>query len=573
MKNAKRLASLMLALVMVFAMAISVSAEQTEIPANTGSILIQNNNTVNASEKTFQAYKILDLKAYANDAGEILTYEYTVPAGMEDFYAEYFGLDKNDPHFLSQLTGAIEKVAKKDLYTFARAAIEASNGVVTPVTGEAVANGYQFANLPLGYYAIEDVTGAGEVPVSAIVLTSGTPDVVIEVKASKPSIDKKIDDDNNLDTTEDRVESNDAAIGDTVTYVITSKVPENMDGYDKYFFIMNDQLDKSLTYGNDLQITLGGEVLTEGEDYILTTTQNENGTALKIVFVDFIQYENASGQPIEAVYTATLNEDAVLNPEANYNKVNLQYSNNPEVKYEGENEPDDEKDQDKDPLGETLDEIVETHTTGLQIIKTDMHGKRLTGAEFSITGETVNIVRLVKEVFVENAEGDYWKLKNGTYTLTDPNGTIDGLPVDQTEYEDLTTKYSKETVEEYEQKTGEQIAINAAVGSDGVLRFEGLPAGTYTIAETKAPVGYNMLTEELTVTIGWDSHNKDFTFGGHGVTETEDNIGSITVVNRSGNVMPETGGIGTTIFYVLGGVLLVAALVILISRKRMHAAN
>jgi fimbrial isopeptide formation D2 family protein len=323
MKNAKRLASLMLALVMVFAMAISVSADQTEIPANTGSILIQNNNTINASEKTFQAYKILDLKAYANDAGEILTYEYTVPAGMEDFYAEYFSLDKNDPHFLSQLTGAIENVAKKDLYTFARAAIEASNGVITPVTGEAVANGYQFANLPLGYYAIEDVTGAGEVPVSAIVLTSGTPNVVIEVKASKPSIDKKIDDDNNLDTTEDRVEINDAAIGDTVTYVITSKVPENMDGYDKYFFIMNDQLDKSLTYGNDLQITLGGEVLTEGEDYILTTTQNENGTALKIVFVDFIQYENAGGQPIEAVYTATLNEDAVLNPEANYNKVNL----------------------------------------------------------------------------------------------------------------------------------------------------------------------------------------------------------------------------------------------------------
>ena len=568
MKNAKRFASLLLALVMVFAMAISVSAAPTEIEAGTGSILIKDNGTVKASEKTFAAFKILDLKAYVNEEGVITTYEYTVPAGMEDFYADRYSQDKTAVDFLAGVTAGIE--AETDLYAFARAAITAAGAAgIAPVSGEAVEGGYQFSDLALGYYAIEDTTGAGAIPVSAIVLTSGTPNVEIEVKADKPSVEKKIDDDNNLDTTNDRVDINDAAIGDTITYVLSSKVPA-MTGYDKYFFIMKDHMSAGLTYDNNMVVTIGSKTLTEGTDYILTVTENEDGTTdLKIVFVNFIQYNTASdiGKAIQVAYTATLNNDAVLNPAPNTNDVYLQYSNNPEVDYNGENEPNEEdEDEGKDPLGETPKDEVETHTTALQIIKTDVEGNRLTGAEFSITGETMNVVRLVKEVFTADENGAYWKLTDGTYTTDDPNA--EGM--DQTKYESLTDKYSKNTEVTFQQKTGETISATAVVGDDGVLRFEGLPAGVYTIKETKAPEGYNMLTQELVVTIGWDAENKDFTFDG---AAEIDNIGSITVINRNGNEMPETGGMGTTVFYVLGGVLLVAALVILVSRKRMGAAN
>ena len=570
MKNTKRIASLLLALVMVFAMAISVSALE-EIPAGTGSILIKDTDSVAASAKTFEAYKVLDLKAYVNEENVIVTYEYTVPAGMEDFYATRYSADKNDPQFFADVTAGIESEA--DLFAFARDAIEAAKAAgIAPVSGNVVTGGYQFSDLELGYYAIEDTTGAGNIPVSALVLTSGTPDIEIEVKADLPTIDKKIDEDNDLTSEDDRVSVNDAAIGDVITYVITSKVPA-MTGYDKYFFIMKDHMSAGIAYNNDLTVTIAGETLTEGEDYQLTLVNHEDGTTdLKIVFVNFIQYNHANyiGKAVQVSYTAKLDQDAVLQPEGNTNDVYLEYSNNPEVEYGGENEPDDDdedgEDFDKPALGETPKAEVATYTTALEIIKTDVEGNLLTGAEFSISGETLNVVRLTKEVFVLDANGEYWKLNDDTYTTTDPNGE----GVDQSLYASLTDKYAKQLEVTFQEKAGENFSATAEVGADGVLRFEGLPAGVYTVKETKAPDGYNILTQEMEVVIEWDAENKDFTFDN---IDEKDNIGSITVVNRKGNQMPETGGIGTTVFYVAGGVLLMAALVILVSRKRMNAGN
>ena len=174
MKNMKRIASLVLALVMVFTLAISASAALTEI-TDKGSITIKDNDTVLASKKTFAAYKILDLKAYTNEAGETVNYEYTVPADMADFYAEYFSLDKTSNNFNAQVLAHIASV--EDLYAFAEAALNATS--TDPYAGAPVADGYKFSNLPLGYYVVADTTAEGDYvkPVSALILDTATPNI------------------------------------------------------------------------------------------------------------------------------------------------------------------------------------------------------------------------------------------------------------------------------------------------------------------------------------------------------------------------------------------------------------
>lgn len=570
MKNMKRIATIALALVMVFTMAISASAALTEITEK-GSIIIKDNDSVKASEKTFEAYKILDLKAYTNDEGQVVNYEYTVPADMADFYADYFGLDKTSENFSAVVLAHIASVT--DLYDFAGAALAAATS--DPYEGEAVSNGYKFSDLPLGYYVIADTTAEGDYakPVSALILDTATPDIEIEVKAERPPIEKKIDDDNDLTTTDDRVETNDAAIGDTITYVITSKVPE-MTGYNEYYFIAKDHMSKGLTYTNNMVVKVGDKLLTKDTDYALTVTENEDGTTdLKIVFKDFIQYNTAEyiGKPVTITYTAVLNEDAEIYEAPNVNDVYLLYSSDPNFEYEpGDEPPVPPNDPSYPPVGETPKEEVRTYTTTLELIKTDPIGDRLSGAEFTLTGESLNTVRVETETFTLDENGTYWLLKDGSYTTTDPNGTINNAPVDKDKYASLTDKYSKQTNVEFVEKSNGTVTVTATVGQDGVLRFEGIPSGDFVIKEIKAPEGYNMLKEEIEVTVSFDAATETFSYEG---AVDADGRGQITVINQAGSELPSTGGIGTTMFYVIGGVMAVAALILLVAKKRMSNGN
>ena len=178
----------------------------------------------------------------------------------------------------------------------------------------------------------------------------------------------------------------------------------------------------------------------------------------------------------------------------------------------------------------------------------------------------MNIVRVETDKFTEDENGTYWKLKDGSYTTTDPNGLIGGVPVDTTKYESTTVKYALETVETIVRTEAEYKTVTGTVAADGTLRFEGLGEGTYTIKEIKAPDGYNILTEELTVTISWNEETKTYTYEG---AATENGIARVVVVNEAGTELPSTGGTGTTIFYIAGGVMVLAAVVLLVSRKRM----
>lgn len=583
MKNIKRFAGILLALTMICVMVLpAFAADKLDLQ---GSITITDNDTVKASEKNFSAYQILELEVFGNaETGEIETYQYKVPnnAALQDFYANYFGLDKADPNFSAQVVASIDECYKAgEIYAFQEACLEACADHVPAYNGKVVEGGFKFSPLPLGYYLIEDTTNPTEAshkPVSALALQTAKPDVTVEVKAEKPSIDKKIDDDNDLNTTEDRVDANEAAIGDTITYVIDSKVPD-MFGYDKYFFIIKDTLSKGLTYTDgSMNITIGDKTLVEGVDYILTVEKEEGAaTKIEIVFVNFIQYntEEYVDAKIEVSYDAVLNENCEVNTTPNPNEVYLEYSNNPKVDYEGENEPTDEE-KETDPLGKTPIEKVETYTTTLEIVKVDPNGNRLQGAEFTLTGNTLNTVRIETETFELDPNGEYWKLTDGSYTTTDPESIIDGVAVSKEKYESLTDKYTKTTTTTFETREGETLTVTGIVGEDGVLRFEGIPSGEYVIKEIKAPEGYNKLKDTIAVTITAEyvetagEGSIVYTYAGDGVVDNN-GVARVTVINQIGSELPDTGGIGTTMFYVIGGVLVLAAIVLLIARKRMSA--
>ena len=571
MKRGKKFVSLLLALTMVFAMAMTVHAEgETE----TGSITIQDSDNVKVAGKTFDAYKILDVVSYtAGTDGKAGTVVYTVPAELKDFYKTRYSLNGTEGDFDYQVVQKIK--AETDLFAFAADALAAAKTAkITPVSATAAADktSVTIENLPLGYYVVEDT--ATTTPVSALILDTTNPNVTLKIKADKPSIDKKIDGANDTDeATAGDVVYNNAAIGDKIPYKVTSKVPD-MTGYTKYYFVVNDTLSAGLTFNNDVAITVGSKTLVQDTDYTVTATKNDEygTTSVEIVFKDFIQYkaEAYKNADILITYSATLNENAVIGTAGNPNEVILTYSNNPNVEDAGTPGNPDKPTQDS-PTGDTPEEVTRTYVTGLELIKVDGEGNRLTGAEFKLEGTKLNTVLVRKDVYTEADDGEYWKLKDGSYTTTAPVTATDETDTSKY-YESTTTKYSK-TVETTEIVKAENVIYTGTVGEDGVLRFDGLSAGTYTITEIKAPNGYNLLEDPITVTIAFtapEAPATDCTWTYKG-TNVVNEVGTnhITVINQAGAELPSTGGAGTTIFYVLGGILVLAAAVLLVVRRRM----
>ena len=557
----KRIVSIVLCAVMILSLGIGVFAA-----GDVGSITVKNADNVSVEGKTFKAYKILDLELVGTDG-----YVYTVPAGLKSFYAAEFELDTASGDFDYEVASKInEMTANSDeLFAFAAKALAAAKtaGIVPETaTGVQGAASVSFTDIPLGYYLIED---AGEAaPISALMLKSAGSNVEITLKADKPGIEKKIDGNTDTDdSTEGLVDYNNAAIGDKVPYVLTSAVPD-MIGYTKYYYVVTDVLSKGLTFNNDVAITVGDATLTKDKDYTVTVTVNDDGTtSVKIVFVDFIRYKTQAGAAIVISYSATVDEDAVIGPAGNPNEVVLKYSNNPNHDESGN--PGDEPGPDS-PIGVTPEDETRTFVTDLSVIKVDPERNRLTGAEFTLTGEKRNKVIVTKDVFTADETGEYWKLTDGTYTTDEPASE------DDVSYESTTVKYKKETVSEVI-TTSESVTASGTVGTDGVLTFTGLSAGTYEITEIKAPNGYNLLDDPITVTVGWTAPvdgETDCTWTYSGTDSVNGtNVNTVTVVNQAGTELPSTGSIGTRIFYIAGGVLAAAAVVLLITRRRMGNRN
>lgn len=524
--NMKKWLSLLLAALMVMSMASAFAdVADTTIPQEefnyimpldvNGSITVANP----VAEKTYTAYKIFNVVYSATNGN----YTYTITSDSPWFEAvkTYSKLELTQvrdtttyvltrhsftaPEFAEYLYGFVDGKADPADVT------DASKKTLTATAGGTV----EVTDLDHGYYFVTSNLG------SLCSLTTTDPSATIYEKNDHPTIEKKIVEGEN------KVDYNNVAIGDTVHYEITSKVPA-MEGYTQYVFKVTDELSKGLTYKADtLVVKIGETTLVKDAQYIVTTSTNDDGvTTIVIDFTNFIQYKDKLNQPITITYDAVLNERAVIGTaNGNPNRVKLEYSNDPAHSGDGEGEPSTNK--------TNWDEVI-TYVTEIILNKVDDKQIPLAGATFTLTGEKLKTV-LVKHMEV-NSEGK------------------------QTE--------KVETV-----VTSETVKVEATTGPDGKLTFTGLAAGTYTITEIKAPDGYNLLTSPITVTIVWaqpaDSTSKDctWTYEWSGITGAE-NTNTITVVNTTGTKLPSTGGTGTTMLYTVGGVLVLAAFVLIITKRR-----
>lgn len=429
-------------------------------------------------------------------------------------------------------------------------------------------------------------------------------------------------------------DTNQAAIGDDVEFLITAKIPAGVDNYNYYCFVIGDTLDTGLDLNTDsIKVSFKkGETETPAvatTDYTLKTGENAAGDYdFQIALTNARAHE---GETVYVTYNATLNENAIIGAKGNPNAVDVKFSNKPDYTYEST----DGFPGTNDPVGETPDSTTKTFVTGLKIYKVDEKGEVLKGAAFTISGEGTNKVLKFNEVFTvdETAEAKYWKLSDGSYTTTAPitenTATADdngkyvvkaaGDPdapateivcgsvtyrlatsedsaaqhysitlSNANKYDSTSTKYKRETTrEEINANTGATITFTEAVNNNGKATFVGLPAGTYTITESTVPAGYNPI-EDMTVTIactlptdatGDATWSGSYTVGTDTTThelaldEEDQGVLTFTVENQKGNVLPETGGIGTTIFYVVGGVLVAAAGILLVTKKRMNNAE
>lgn len=434
---------------------------------------------------------------------------------------------------------------------------------------------YTINNVGEGYYFIKDKNNslpAGQANAYTKFMLQVVADVTVDAKADVPTIDKNTGDPVTPDVID--LTGNNASIGDKIPYQVVSYVP-NMDGYEKYFFVVTDELADGLTFNNDVVITLGDDTLTVGEDY--TVTADGDGHGFKIVLKNFIQYKDQQDAKIVITYSATLNQDAIIGSTGNENKVYLTYSNDPNYTYQGDDEPDP-----NDPVGITPESKTYTYTTGIDLFKVDENSDLLTGAKFSISGERVKTVLVNSKIFKKDANGTYWRLKDGTYTTEAP--TISGDQTDNSDaYESTTQKYSK--VEEVtQQNVTEPVELEGWVDGNGRITFDGLAAGTYTITEMAAPDGYNLLDGPIVIQIDWKAPDTlgqacTWTVNPAGSNDlgdkatVENGVVKITVHNERGSLLPSTGGMGTTMFYIVGGVLVAGAAVAYVVKRRMNANN
>ena len=324
----------------------------------------------------------------------------------------------------------------------------------------------------------------------------------------------------------DEKKAEDFAIGDTVTYQLTSKVPD-MTGYNSYTFKFTDTLSKGLDLKAILSVKVGDTELKAGKtgDNTYLPTYDKKTHTLTISFNDFYNnFKSRTGETITVVYTATLNKDAVIGMNPNTNKAVVEYSNDPKSDGTGKSEP----------------SIVDVHTFDFTIYK---YYKTTTGA----TENKNPLAGAEFELYKANEAGN----------AADTNAKIN--IVDETK-----GVYRQATPEEANAGfTSAKIVSDA----DGKVLVKGLEAGTYYLRETKAPEGYNKLLSDIKVVIeaNYDTttgkltnYTVTYTYNGDPITVTNtDKLTSpeVPVENKTGAQLPSTGSKGALMVTLAGIVL------------------
>ena len=380
-----------------------------------------------------------------------------------------------------------------------------------------------------GYYLIKNTSvGEGEVFTDYILRVVG--DVTVNPKSGKPTLDKQI----RHNETGLWGVVGDNQIGDTVEFRTLTTVPI-VSGYTQYTYVIHDEMSAGLTSNvrsnDDVTIKVNDETVLDKKYYTVTVDgTNANKFTVTVDVLNAIKDgKMVEGNTLYTYYTGILNEKAkVYNDGKQDNKAYLEYSNNPH---------------DNKTTNKTPEKVVYDWTLKMGVKKVDgADGTPLTDAKFVLS-------------------------KNGNCSL----GTIgdDGTPSNTTDLIDLIENSDGSYTVAPAGYTGSVVNVMTA----GDITINGLDDATvYYLYETKAPAGYNRLTAAVRfeITATYSDAGDNCTSVTATVNNDVQSSVSVNVRNNKGSTLPSTGGIGTTLFYVIGGGLMAVAAVLLVTKKRMN---
>lgn len=515
MKKFKKLASMILALVMALTMTLSlVSAD--------GTYTITINNEVTGHK--YEAYQIFTGDLSNGVLSNIVWGAGVTPDGQTALQNKY------DTAETKSAAGVAEALTNDNAVQFAKDAAGYLTTTKAVSTYREADKKYTIDGLAAGYYLVKDqngsLAGKDDAYTSYILKVVGNTDVT--PKSAKPTVDKQVHDetaDAETGASDGWGESADHAINESFQFKLIAKLPADTDfnAYDTYKVEFTDTMSAGVTFESIASVTVDGVTLTESQ-YTVTATAGQAGGSWTLTISDIKSIEGViltEGADIVVIYDAHLNENAQVNHESgsttNKNTVYLQYSNNPNVSGGGE-------------LGKTPEDSV-----------------------WVFTYEVDN-----KKVDATNSENKT-PLAGAGFKLYDSTGTTEiGLIYDA-------------TLSAYRPVKGNEVAEEmTSAESTGVFNIKGLDAGTYILKETTVPAGYNKCADTTVVITA--THVEAADGASATTTLSSDSNVTNTIENKQGSTLPETGGMGTTIFYVVGAILVLGAGILLITRRRMNKA-
>lgn len=455
--------------------------------------------------QTYTIYEMLKLESFSGT-----NYSYKIADGWENFFKEGAEgakyMQKDENGYMAFIAG---KGGNADIREFAQKALAyAQEGHGIKTQNKSPMEGkdtVEFTGLNLGYYLVGSTTG------SLCGLDTTHKTVEIAEKNGVPSVDKIITSGGVVSADG---KSNSANIGDTVYFKTTITAQPGAQDY-----VLHDTMDEGFTFTNNIQVKLNDSKV-ENQDYSIYLKGTENnkttdGCTFEIRFTKDFCDKLKENDKIYVTYTAMLNSKAFIGINNNDASGN---TNATKITYGANNK-------------ESVESKTQTYTYQIPVFKYTGIGKTpLAGATFSL--------------FTTETEGDAIKLvqKTGTqeYRLA-----IQG-------------------------ETGEKEVTEITTTDTGRFSIQGLKPGNYWLEETVAPKGYNKLKKRIKIAVGAHgaitidgNYNADGTVSG-GNLEAE-----VGVENKTGTVLPSTGGAGTTMIYLIGGALVLGSGVVLATKRRV----
>lgn len=510
MKIIKKITAIMLSVMMVLGMCSVVGAEGTGTTSGTSADKGQITITNAVPKQTYTIYQILELESFSDkttkDTGN---YAYKATSKWKNFVESSTGktyLETDDSGYVTWKKNADPAAFAKEALDYAKKQTT-SIAEKSEVAPDATA-GNTTSTVTFGNLPLGYYLVDSSVGALCSLDTTAK-EVEIQEKNGVPSVDKKV---KNGTTYE---EKNTASIGDKVEFKTTITVQPGAQNY-----VLHDKMSDGLTFDNSVEVKKGGDTtaLTASGNYELVTDATEKGDdcTFHIKFTEEFCNSIKTETKIIVTYSSILNEKAKIKTDENTNETWLKYG--------------DEKESNHDSTITKTFEIPVFKYTNKGTTATE---KPLAGAEFTLTrNDETEPIKLVKVSAAAGASDDVYRVAMNS----DTGGTVisDGK---------VTTP------------------------SSGKLRIQGLAEGTYYLTETQQPAGYNILKEAIKIEIDKDGNIKYASKSEK--LNSMPSGGNVKVLNNTGSILPSTGGMGTTLFYIFGAILVIGSGVVLITKKRM----